>query len=129
MVVDSYMSQQGAAFDFDRRRSRRPRDIIRMGSDKRSGGRRGSSSRDVITIPHRIHESENHENGGAYWRTISVLVLIDFGATSNFISTSVARSTLLKYSLCKPFGVTLGTGAQKSMVREYVSRFDCPYKG
>lgn len=41
-----------------------------------------------------------------------VLILIDSGPTSNFISTSVARRLGLVCTDCKPFGVTLGTGAK-----------------
>ena len=41
-----------------------------------------------------------------------VLVLVDLGATSNFISTPVARRLNLEVSPCKSFGVTLGTGLE-----------------
>lgn len=38
-----------------------------------------------------------------------VVILVDFGASSNFISTSVAKQIALPLSTCALFGVTLGT--------------------
>ena len=42
----------------------------------------------------------------------TVLILINSGATSNFIPTSVARRLGLPCTDCKPFGATLGTGTK-----------------
>lgn len=39
-----------------------------------------------------------------------VVILVDSGASSNFISTSVAQQLGLPLSTYAPFGVTLGTG-------------------
>lgn len=50
----------------------------------------------------------------------TVVILIDSGATNNFVSSSTAKRLGQEISKCKPFEVTLGAGSE--VFREGICR-------